>query len=110
MNVSPNTGVRRETVTDFSRRQLAQHNLFLTLFRIDLSEMSKVREQGKVNVVRLNVAVLEPGRCLTGIVRCFDLRPDIEAEGRQGPSRVCTSAENPDAVVAELGSAKVETR
>jgi hypothetical protein len=70
MNVSPNTGVRRETVTDFSRRQLAQHNLFLTLFRIDLSEMSKVREQGKVNV------------------------------GRQGQSGVCTSVENPDAIVA----------
>jgi hypothetical protein len=44
--------------------------LFLALFRIDLSEMSKVREQGKVNV------------------------------GRQGQSGVCTSVENPDAVVA----------
>ena len=47
-----------ENRLDVSQRLLAQHDGLRGLFRIDLSELSKVRELGGAYAVRLKVALV----------------------------------------------------
>ena len=69
-----NTGMKGETVTDFSQRLLAQHGGLRGLFRLDIAELSRIRGLGDAKAVRLKAA-LELGRRLAALSP--DERPQV---------------------------------
>jgi DNA repair protein RadC len=61
-----NTGVVGETVTDLSQRLLAEQGGLRGLFRLEISELAKIRGLGDAKAVRLKAA-LELGRRLAAL-------------------------------------------
>jgi DNA repair protein RadC len=61
-----NTGMKGETVTDVAQRLLAQHGGLRGLFRLDITELSRIRGLGDAKAVRLKAA-LELGRRLAAL-------------------------------------------
>jgi DNA repair protein RadC len=60
------TGIRGETVTDVSQRLLAHHGGLRGLFRLDVTELARVRGLGDAKAVRVKAA-LELGRRLAAL-------------------------------------------
>lgn len=61
-----NTGIKGETVTDLSQRLLAQHGGLRGLYRLEISELAKIRGLGDAKAVHLKAA-LELGRRLAAL-------------------------------------------
>lgn len=61
-----NTGIKGETVTDLSQRLLAHHGGLRGLYRLEISELAKIRGLGDAKAVHLKAA-LELGRRLAAL-------------------------------------------
>jgi DNA repair protein RadC len=61
-----NTGLKGETVTDLSQRLLAEHGGLRGLYRLEVSELAKLRGLGDAKAVHLKAA-LELGRRLAAL-------------------------------------------